>query len=54
MWHADTVGLQKVYEHICEFHQQHGELWVPAPLLRRLVEAGKTFAEFDKEQAAAA
>jgi len=54
MWHADTVGLPKVYQRICEFHQQHRELWAPAPLLRRLVEAGKTFAEFDKEQAAAA
>jgi 3-hydroxyacyl-CoA dehydrogenase len=54
MWHADTVGLPRVYQRICEFHQQHGELWAPAPLLRRLVEAGKTFAEFDKEQAAAA
>jgi 3-hydroxyacyl-CoA dehydrogenase len=54
MWHADTVGLQKVYQRICEFHQQHGELWAPAPLLQRLAEAGKTFAEFDKEQVAAA
>ncbi len=54
MWHADTVGLQKVYQRICEFHQQHGELWEPAPLLKRLAEAGKTFAEFDKEQVAAA
>jgi 3-hydroxyacyl-CoA dehydrogenase len=54
MWHADTVGLQKVYQRICEFHQQHGELWAPAPLLKRLAEEGKTFAEFDKEQVAAA
>jgi 3-hydroxyacyl-CoA dehydrogenase len=54
MWHADTVGLQKVYQRICEFHQQHGELWAPAPLLQRLAEAGKTFAEFDREQVAAA
>jgi 3-hydroxyacyl-CoA dehydrogenase len=54
MWHADTVGLQKVYQRICEFNQQHGELWAPAPLLRRLAETSKTFAEFDKEQAAAA
>jgi 3-hydroxyacyl-CoA dehydrogenase len=54
MWHADTVGLQKVYKRICEFHQQHGELWTPAPLLKQLAEEGKTFAEFDKEQAAAA
>ena len=54
MWHADTVGLPKVYQRICEFHQEHRELWAPAPLLRRLAEAGKTFAEFDKERAAAA
>jgi 3-hydroxyacyl-CoA dehydrogenase len=54
MWYADTVGLQKVYQRICEFNQRHGELWAPAPLLRRLAETGKTFAEFDKEQAAAA
>jgi 3-hydroxyacyl-CoA dehydrogenase len=54
MWYADTVGLQKVYQRICEFHQRHGELWEPAPLLQRLAEAGKTFAELDKEQVAAA
>jgi 3-hydroxyacyl-CoA dehydrogenase len=54
MWHADTVGLQRVYRRICELHQEHGEIWAPAPLLQRLAEAGKTFAEFDKEQAAAA
>jgi 3-hydroxyacyl-CoA dehydrogenase len=54
MWYADTVGLQKVYQRICEFHVQHGELWAPAPLLKRLAEAHQTFADFDKEQAAAA
>jgi 3-hydroxyacyl-CoA dehydrogenase len=54
MWHADTVGLQKVYQRVCEFHKQHGELWAPAPLLQRLAEECKTFAEFDKEQVAAA
>ena len=54
MWYADTVGLKKVYQRVCEFHQQHGELWEPAPLLQRLSEAGKTFAELDKEQVAAA
>jgi 3-hydroxyacyl-CoA dehydrogenase len=52
MWHADTVGLRRVYQRICEFHQRHGELWAPAPLLQRLAESGKTFAEFDKEQSA--
>jgi 3-hydroxyacyl-CoA dehydrogenase len=52
MWYADAVGLPKVYQRICEFQQQHGELWSPAPLLKHLAEAGKTFAEFDREQVA--
>ena len=46
MFHADTVGLTKVYERICEFHAQHGELWTPAPLLKRLVDEGKAFKDF--------
>ena len=54
MWYADAVGLPKVYQRIRDLEQQHGELWTPAPLLKRLAEAGKTFAEFDKEQVLAA
>jgi 3-hydroxyacyl-CoA dehydrogenase len=54
MWYADTVGLKKVYERICEFHKQHGELWEPAPLLKRLAEAGQGFKDFNKDQGAAA
>ena len=50
MWYADSVGLDKVYRRISEFHQRHGELWEPAPLLNRLAEEGRTFAEFNKEQ----
>ncbi len=49
MWYADTVGLKNVYERVCEFRHQHGELWEPAPLLKRLAEEGKGFAEFNKE-----
>jgi 3-hydroxyacyl-CoA dehydrogenase len=49
MWYADTVGLKKVYDRVCEFREQHGELWKPAPLLKRLAEANHTFAEFGKE-----
>jgi 3-hydroxyacyl-CoA dehydrogenase len=48
MWYADTVGLKKVYARIQEFEKQHGNLWAPAPLLKRLAEEGKTFADFDK------
>src|SRR5579864_1005013 len=51
MWYADTVGLDKVYRRISDFHRQHGELWEPAPLLKHLAEEGKTFAELNREQA---
>jgi 3-hydroxyacyl-CoA dehydrogenase len=54
MWYADTMGLKKVYDRISEFHRQHGELWEPAPLLKRLAEEGKTFADFNKESSVAA
>ena len=47
MWYASTVGLKKVYDRICEFEKQHGELWAPAPLLQRLAEQDKTFAQLD-------
>ena len=54
MWYADTVGLKKVYERIREFHQQHGHWWEPAPLLKKLAEEGKGFADFDKKIGASA
>jgi 3-hydroxyacyl-CoA dehydrogenase len=52
MWYADTVGLKKVYDRVREFHQQHGPTWEPAPLLKELATAGKTFAEFGQKQLA--
>jgi 3-hydroxyacyl-CoA dehydrogenase len=54
MWYADTVGLKKVYQRICEFQKQHGELWTPAPLLQRLAEQNKTFAKLDSPASTAA
>ena len=51
MWFADTVGLKKVYDRVCEFHQQHGELWEPAPLLKQLAAQGSNFANFNMERA---
>ncbi|MGO9591525.1 MAG: 3-hydroxyacyl-CoA dehydrogenase NAD-binding domain-containing protein [Candidatus Acidiferrales bacterium] len=54
MWFADTVGLGKVYDRICEFHRQHGALWEPAPLLKQLAAQGKTFAGFNSVGGAAA
>jgi 3-hydroxyacyl-CoA dehydrogenase len=47
MFYADTVGVKKIYDKICEFQKQHGARWEPAPLLKRLAEQGKTFASFD-------
>jgi 3-hydroxyacyl-CoA dehydrogenase len=44
MWYADTVGLKKIYDRICEFRESVGEWWEPAPLLKKLAEEGKTFA----------
>jgi 3-hydroxyacyl-CoA dehydrogenase len=54
MWYADTVGLKQVYERVSEFQRQHGEIWHPAPLLKRLADEGKTFTDFGKEEGAAA
>lgn len=48
MWYGDTIGLKKVYDRVCQFQAEHGELWTPAPLLKQLAEEGKTFADFDK------
>ncbi|HKV04844.1 MAG TPA: 3-hydroxyacyl-CoA dehydrogenase NAD-binding domain-containing protein [Candidatus Acidoferrales bacterium] len=54
MWYAETVGLRKVYDRVCEFHKQHGPLWEPAPLLKQLAEQGKSFASVDAGHGAAA
>jgi 3-hydroxyacyl-CoA dehydrogenase len=54
MWYADTVGLKQVCERVSEFGRVHGEIWQPAPLLKRLAEQGKTFAEFSRDQVATA
>ena len=43
MLYADMVGLDKVYDAVCRYHEQYGEIWEPAPLLKRLAEQGKTF-----------
>jgi 3-hydroxyacyl-CoA dehydrogenase len=54
MWYADTVGVKKVYDRVCEFHKQHGMLWEPAPLLKKLAQSGSKFAEFERKAAGAA
>ena len=54
MWYADSVGLKNVYERVSEFHHIHGELWTPAPLLKRLADEGRSFADFSREHGASA
>jgi 3-hydroxyacyl-CoA dehydrogenase len=46
MWYADRIGLSEIYRRICEFHQQHGKWWEPAPLLKKLAQQGGKFADF--------
>jgi 3-hydroxyacyl-CoA dehydrogenase len=50
MWYANTVGLNRICDRISEFHRQHGQLWEPAPLLKRLAQEEKTLAEFQQSQ----
>jgi len=54
MWFADTVGSGKVYDRVCEFERQHGELWRPAPLLAQLAKQGRRFADFRAEHSVTA
>ncbi len=43
MFHAGLVGLDAVLAITEHFHEQHGRIWEPAPLLRRLAAQGATF-----------
>jgi 3-hydroxyacyl-CoA dehydrogenase len=54
MWYADRVGLDRVYDRVCEFHRQFGAPWEAAPLLKQLATQGKTFNDFQAERGAAA
>jgi len=47
MFYADTIGLDKIYQSICEFANTYGaEFWQPAALLKQLVEEGKTLTQW--------
>jgi len=47
MWYADAVGLKNVYARVNEFHEHYGHLWEPAPLLKKLAEEARSFADWD-------
>ena len=51
MHYADTLGVKKVYEMICQFKQQYGDVWKPSALLQQLAAEDKTFAQWSEEQA---
>jgi 3-hydroxyacyl-CoA dehydrogenase len=52
MGYADTVGLKQIEKRIGAFEKQHGTLWTPAASLTRLADAGKAFAQLDREKSA--
>jgi 3-hydroxyacyl-CoA dehydrogenase len=45
MFWADGIGVRDVYNQIAAWHQQYGERWAPAALLRQLADAGTPFRE---------
>ena len=52
MFYADTLGLKEIRDGILKYREQFGpEFWEPASLLEKLVEEGKTFADWDRENA---
>ncbi|MDP1612195.1 MAG: 3-hydroxyacyl-CoA dehydrogenase NAD-binding domain-containing protein [Sulfuritalea sp.] len=51
MFYADTVGLKVIYDKIMEFQKTlDPQYWQPAPLLKKLAEAGSSFAQYQSEQ----
>ena len=45
MFYANSVGLDRIYQRICEFRDgPRSEDWQPAPLLQQLAASGGTFA----------
>jgi 3-hydroxyacyl-CoA dehydrogenase len=43
MFFADTIGLPELLRRVLEYRARLGDHWTPAPLLERLVAAGKGF-----------
>ncbi len=53
MFYADTIGLKTLRDGMLKYRQQFGPLhWEPAPLLSRLVEEGRTLADWSREHRA--
>ncbi len=54
MHFADGVGLEQICGRLQDFEREYGESFRPAPLLQRLAERKSSFAEWQRETAAAA
>ena len=54
MHFADAVGLDQICGRLQDFEREYGESFRPAPLLQRLAERKSSFAEWQRETAAAA
>ncbi|MGQ3003562.1 MAG: 3-hydroxyacyl-CoA dehydrogenase NAD-binding domain-containing protein [Hydrogenophaga sp.] len=50
MKHADTLGLESILSDIRQFALEDSRFWVPAPLLRELVEKGMDFGSLNDSQ----
>ncbi len=48
MFWADTVGLDKILDFVMEQNKTDSYNWQPAPILKKLVQENKTFADYDK------
>ena len=52
MFHADTLGLKTLHDGMLKYRNIFGPMhWEPAPLLVRLVNEGKTLAQWGRERA---
>ena len=53
LFYADTIGLETVYRGILRYREQFGPMhWEPAPLLSRLVQQGRTLADWERSRPA--
>jgi 3-hydroxyacyl-CoA dehydrogenase len=48
MFHADTVGIGRVFDAVSDYHRRFGDSWKPAPLLETLAKSGGTFSGLDR------
>lgn len=45
MFYADHLGPAEIYAGLCRYQEQHGDVWRPAELLRKMAEDGGRFSD---------